>query len=145
MAAKPQGDIRNADDIFDDIVLIEQKLHLDGYNEGYFEGQLVGDVEGFKLGVERGKAFGQEVGFYHGFCSTMLMLQDEDCGSQRLVKVLQQMKTKLLKMENKGLDPQDQSLFDDLETVRAKFKQVSSLMNATPQYGSAPATSDHAF
>ena len=41
------------------------------------------------------------------------------------MKVLEKMKTKLEKIQGRSFDPQNQELFDDLEDVRSKFKQVS--------------------
>ena len=45
--------------------------------------------------------------------------------SIRFMKVLEKMKTKLEKIQGRRFDPQSQELFDDLEDVRSKFKQVT--------------------
>jgi len=137
MAARRGKSTTTDYDIFDDVVLIEQKLHSDGYNEGYFNGQLVGELEGFSIGIERGKSFGQEIGFYEGFASTLSLLFENEPKSKKLLKVLSQMNASIESICCRCIDPQDQDLFDDLEKVRAKFKQVSSMVNATPDYGNS--------
>eukprot|EP00112_Aurelia_sp_Birch-Aquarium-sp1_P015877 Seg3553.2 transcript_id=Seg3553.2/GoldUCD/mRNA.D3Y31 product="Oral cancer-overexpressed protein 1" protein_id=Seg3553.2/GoldUCD/D3Y31 len=124
---------------------MDRKLHSDGYNEGYFKGQILGEMEGFALGVERGKSFAQEVGFYDGFVSTLMTLYEQETKSIRLMKVLKKMKTKLDKIQGRTLDPQNQELFDDLEDIRSKFKQVSSMIDATPTYGGTSGTTDMSF
>ena len=44
--------------------------------------------------------------------------------SKRLLKTLNQMVTMIEKIQRRDIDPQNQDLFDDLEAIRAKFKQV---------------------
>ena len=44
--------------------------------------------------------------------------------SKKLLKVLSQMNASIESICCRCIDPQDQDLFDDLEKVRAKFKQV---------------------
>eukprot|EP00794_Sanderia_malayensis_P018047 gene18047-19856_t len=122
------------DDIFEDVVLIEQKLYKEGYQEGYYQGQLVGEKEGYALGIDRGKAFGQEVGFYDGLVETMRILY-ESKGKPRLNKLLNQMHQKIERIKAKPCDPQDQEIFDDLE-------DVMTIVDATPMYGQSSSEAD---
>ncbi|EDW77072.1 uncharacterized protein Dwil_GK22173 [Drosophila willistoni] len=53
-------------DLFDDIVLTEEKHARLGYNEGWSEGQAQGNSEGYKLGYAQGVQLGEELGSIYG-------------------------------------------------------------------------------
>ncbi len=42
----------------------------------------------------------------------------------RLIKVLKQMQKKIEEIKKSEINPQDQKMFDQLEDLRSKFKQV---------------------
>ena len=54
-------------DAFDTIILSENRLVEQGYEEGFVAGSREGEEEGYRLGAQKGSEIGQEVGFYIGF------------------------------------------------------------------------------
>ncbi|XP_062586253.1 protein LTO1 homolog [Saccostrea cucullata] len=116
----------NEDDIFHDIIMSEERFRQEGYNAGLSVGRQTGYQEGCKLGWEKGAAVGSEIGFYSGFCGILLEKFKDDDKKQRVCKVLQGV-LRLLE-ELPLIDPTNQELFDKLEKIRAKIKQVNSLL-----------------
>ncbi|XP_075358110.1 protein LTO1 homolog isoform X5 [Mycteria americana] len=57
-------------DMFDEIVMAEERFHGKGYQEGYAEGSHVGVVEGRRYGSLHGAKIGSEIGCYLGFALT---------------------------------------------------------------------------
>jgi len=53
---------RDINDLFDDIVLTEEKEARLGYEEGLKDGQEQGNEEGYKLGYAQGVSLGEELG-----------------------------------------------------------------------------------
>nr|XP_011433839.3 protein LTO1 homolog [Crassostrea gigas]XP_034332594.1 protein LTO1 homolog [Crassostrea gigas] len=122
------------DDIFHDIVMSEERFHQEGFSAGLNVGRQTGSQEGWKLGWQQGSAIGSEIGFYSGFCGILLeKLKDVD-NKQRVCKVLQGI---LATLDDLPLtDPTNQELFDKLEMVRAKVKQVNSLLSINLEFHS---------
>jgi len=122
-------------DAFDSIVMVEDRFRLHGFNDGFREGHEAGKDEGFQLGSEQGAKIGMEIGFYSGFVSTWMKLLSEESIRNQLhlsdKAVLSVEKfSKLLDSfsvdHHKTLDAQD------MNNLRAKFKQVASLLNMSP-------------
>ncbi|KAM9605807.1 protein LTO1 homolog isoform 4-T6 [Morphnus guianensis] len=65
MAAAPASS-----DMFDEIVMAEERFHGEGYQEGYAEGSHLGVVEGRRYGSLHGAKMGSEIGCYLGFALT---------------------------------------------------------------------------
>ncbi|XP_061176500.1 protein LTO1 homolog [Saccostrea echinata] len=116
----------NEDDIFHDIIMSEERFHQEGYSAGLSVGRERGCQEGCKLGWEKGAAIGSEIGFYSGFSGILLEKFKDDDKKQRVCKVLQGV-IKLIE-ELPLFDPTNEELFDKLEKIRAKIKQVNSLL-----------------
>ncbi|NXW04921.1 ORAV1 protein, partial [Fregetta grallaria] len=57
-------------DMFDEIVMAEDRFHGEGYQEGYAEGSHVGVAEGRRYGSLHGAKIGSEIGCYLGFALT---------------------------------------------------------------------------
>ncbi|CAC5426821.1 unnamed protein product [Mytilus coruscus] len=97
-----------------------------GYEAGFEAGKQSGYDEGFRLGWEKGSSIASEVGFYHGFIEELQTKIKDDDSKQRAFKVTET----LLKLitELSLDDPTNTLVFEKLENIRAKFKQVMSLL-----------------
>lgn len=60
------ADHRDINDIFDDIVLSEERINEEAYEKGLLEGKVSGNTDGYHLGYHRGAELGAELGFYYG-------------------------------------------------------------------------------
>ncbi|XP_075829048.1 protein LTO1 homolog isoform X1 [Microtus pennsylvanicus] len=54
-------------DMFDAVVMADERFHGEGYQEGYEEGSSLGIVEGRQYGTLQGAKIGSEIGCYRGF------------------------------------------------------------------------------
>ncbi|XP_023510388.2 protein LTO1 homolog isoform X1 [Equus caballus] len=54
-------------DMFDAIVMADDRFHGEGYQEGYEEGSTLGIIEGRQHGTLHGAKIGSEIGCYQGF------------------------------------------------------------------------------
>nr|XP_034346865.1 protein LTO1 homolog isoform X3 [Arvicanthis niloticus] len=54
-------------DIFDAVVMADERFHGEGYQEGYEEGSSLGIAEGKQYGMLHGAKIGSEIGCYRGF------------------------------------------------------------------------------
>lgn len=57
---------RDVNDIFDDIVLSEDRINEEGYQKGLADGKSIGNTDGYHLGYHRGAEIGAELGYYYG-------------------------------------------------------------------------------
>ncbi|ELU05312.1 hypothetical protein CAPTEDRAFT_227301 [Capitella teleta] len=112
----------------------EQGSHQDaGFAEGLQIGGKAGEDEGHRLGQVQGSKVGSEVGFYKGFASAWhnILLKDSSEKHRKKLKVLSQL---LGLIDGFPLqEPQDPSLQEKMEAMRAKYKQVSSLLGVVPE------------
>ncbi|XP_022079139.1 oral cancer-overexpressed protein 1 homolog [Acanthaster planci] len=116
------------EDIFDDVVMAEERFQEEGYREGFAAGKRAGEQEGFKMGQIKGREIGSEYGFYLGFVAMWLWLVKEDAGLARAktVKALETLHAMLASF--KVEDVTSESYWDDFRQIRDKFKQVVSLL-----------------
>ncbi|XP_025945112.1 oral cancer-overexpressed protein 1 isoform X2 [Apteryx rowi] len=113
-------------DMFDDIVMAEERFHGEGYQEGYAEGSHIGVVEGRRYGSLHGAKIGSEVGCYLGFALTWqcLLHKCTDEKNSKKTKVLDSLIGMIRKFPYE--DPTYDKLQEDLEKIRGKFKQLFS-------------------
>ncbi|CAG9854557.1 unnamed protein product [Phyllotreta striolata] len=57
---------KDINDVFNDILFLEEKVIDEAYEEGYKIGAAQGNKEGYHLGYHRGAEIGSEVGYYLG-------------------------------------------------------------------------------
>lgn len=92
----------------------------------------MGETEGRRYGLANGAKLGSEVSFYKGFTITWksLLQNNPDTKNSKRLKVLNSM----LEMVHSFPydDPTNDRLQEDLEKMRAKFKQICSLLNIQP-------------
>ncbi|XP_069078005.1 protein LTO1 homolog isoform X2 [Pleurodeles waltl] len=122
------------DDMFDSIVMAEERFHGEGYDEGYSEGVHAGLIEGHEYGAMNGAKIGSEIGFYLGFALTWRSIlhsqNNEDDKLSKKLKVLDSLEG-IIK-ECPWEDATNDKLQENLDKARGKFKQLCSLLNIQP-------------
>ncbi|XP_072719704.1 protein LTO1 homolog isoform X2 [Ciconia boyciana] len=110
-------------DMFDEIVMAEERFHGKGYQEGYAEGSHVGAVEGRRYGSLHGAKIGSEIGCYLGFALTWqcLLPKCTDEKNSKKIRALDSLIGMIQKFPYE--DPTYDKLQEDLEKIRGKFKQ----------------------
>ncbi|NXI42307.1 ORAV1 protein, partial [Galbula dea] len=116
-------------DMFDEIVMAEERFHGEGYQEGYAEGSHIGVVEGRRYGSLHGAKIGSEIGCYLGFALTWqcLLQKGPDDKNSKKIKALESLAGMVQRFPYE--DPTYEKLQEDLEKIRGKFKQVCSMLN----------------
>ncbi|XP_074131348.1 protein LTO1 homolog isoform X1 [Sminthopsis crassicaudata] len=132
-------------DLFDAIVMAEERYRGEGFQEGYAEGRCVGLAEGRRAGVVRGASVGSEIGSYRGFALTWKRLLSESTSDKDRKKA--KMLDALLGMVQRFpyADPSHGQLHEDLDRIRGKFKQVCSVLSVQPDFHVSPAGSALSF
>lgn len=111
-----------------------KKFHVEGYREGFDEGTRQGMVDGRKHGASHGAKLSMEVSFYYGFGITWkcLLQNNTDMKARKRLKVLESLLGLIQKFPHE--EPQYEHLQEDMEKVRAKFRQVCSLLNVPTDF-----------
>ncbi|XP_066439527.1 protein LTO1 homolog [Eleutherodactylus coqui] len=126
--------MESADDLFEGIVMCEERYHGEGYEEGFAEGNHVGETEGKQYGALYGARAGSELGCYLGFASTwrLLLSPTTDEKQSKKIKTLDS----LIKMIQSFPtdDPTNDKLQDELSRIRGKVKQLCSMLNIQPDF-----------
>lgn len=121
------------DDPFDSIVLAEERTYRQAYEEGLLAGRAKAEREGRATGMVRGAALGQELGYYWGLllASKVACINSSNKKTDRAAKEISRLVDMLESIAARAdiVDPADQAFFDEVDHVRAKFKQVASLLN----------------
>ncbi|XP_010634032.1 protein LTO1 homolog isoform X3 [Fukomys damarensis] len=113
----------DSQDMFDAIVMADERFHGEGYQEGYEEGSSLGMIEGRQYGTLHGAKIGSEIGCYQGFALVWKCLL-RSCASEkdsRKMKVLESLIGMIQKFPYD--DPTYNKLHEDLDKIRGKFKQ----------------------
>ncbi|KAJ4980377.1 hypothetical protein NE237_031214 [Protea cynaroides] len=120
------SDSKYNEDIFDSSLKLEE-THLDeGYKDGFHEGLVLGQQEGRDVGLKVGFEVGEEIGFYRGCVDVWnsAIRADPSCLTPHVQKNVKQME-ELIKVYP-ILDPENESVQDVMNSLRAKFKAVSA-------------------
>lgn len=117
------------EDLFDSIFMADERFRGEGYREGFEQGTNRGLQEGRRHGALHGAKLSAEVSFYFGFALTWkhLLQNNTNPKSRKRVKALEAL---LSLLEQTHLDdPQTEQLKEDMDKLRAKFRQVCSMLN----------------
>lgn len=112
---------------------LEKKHVKEGYQMGYEKGQLAGQEEGYSQGLLEGAKRGSEVGFYGGSAMTLIQLlknkeATEEGNNKHSTKILTKLNELLELVEN--FPKENETLCEDkLNTLRIKYKHVTSMLN----------------
>uniref|UniRef100_A0A2K5C9Z5 LTO1 maturation factor of ABCE1 n=1 Tax=Aotus nancymaae TaxID=37293 RepID=A0A2K5C9Z5_AOTNA len=127
-------------DMFDAIVMADERFHGEGYREGYEEGSSLGVTEGRQHGRLHGAKIGSEIGCYQGFAFAWKCLL-HSCTTEkdsRKMKVLESLIGMIQKFPYD--DPTYDKLHEDLDKIRGKFKQVHFHVCLLSSAGNMPVT-----
>ncbi|KAM4592654.1 protein LTO1 homolog [Odontesthes bonariensis] len=122
------------DDLFDNILLADERFRDEGYQEGFEKGTQRGLRDGHRHGASHGAKLSSEISFYYGFALTWkcLLQHNTDEKSRKRVKALEVL---IGLIQNSHLDdPQSMKLQDNTEKLRAKFRQVCSMLNVPTDF-----------
>lgn len=120
---------KDINDLFDEIVFVEDRLIAVGYKEGFEKGSQEGKQEGVELGFAKGIEIGQEIGFYVGFTQGWikhLSSQTENKKSEKVIANLEKLNNLAKDFPSDNL--KDVDVVEKLDTMRAKFKTICSLL-----------------
>ena len=120
--------------VFEDIALYEDKASKSGFDLGYREGLLCGREEGRRLGFTKGMELGCEIGEINGFismCKTQHMVFS-DLQKPRVKKLIQDLEALIAKFPRENT--KDMNFAESLMLIRARFKQLQSLLHIGTQH-----------
>lgn len=120
----PQKDIN---DVFDDLLFVEERLIETGYKEGFNESSSLENTEAYHLGYHRGAEFGAEIGYYKGIVEYFLhsdgVVQDK--------KVLEKLEALNQSLENfPKTNVENVDIFGVFSKIRAQFKKICALLKS---------------
>ncbi|XP_076445631.1 protein LTO1 homolog [Babylonia areolata] len=135
MAAVPDTMDVVDDDFLDAVFMNESRCQDEGYQEGRGEGRRKGLEEGFRLGCQKGCEIGTELGFYLGYAGTIRQQAENSKNQQRVLKSVDNL-VRLIEAFPLT-DPKNPNLHDQVQAIRAKFKQITSLLDIRTEFKSA--------
>uniref|UniRef100_A0A671QE51 LTO1 maturation factor of ABCE1 n=1 Tax=Sinocyclocheilus anshuiensis TaxID=1608454 RepID=A0A671QE51_9TELE len=117
--------VSSSDDLFDSIIMADDRFHDEGYQEGFVEGTRQGTIRGF---------FFFQVSFYYGFALAFkyLLQNSSDVQARKRLKAMESLIGLIQNFPYE--DPQYEKLQEDMERARAKFRQVCSLLNVATDF-----------
>lgn len=126
-----QNELLGIDDInkaLFSVLLSEEKVLRDGYEEGFRRGVCEGRSEGFHLGYHRGCELGYEIGFYKGFVQMIKHSIEKDCNKypDRVTEAV----AKLIKLidEFPLNNVEDSDLITLRDEIRGRYKRLCSML-----------------
>ncbi|XP_071768329.1 protein LTO1 homolog [Centroberyx gerrardi] len=122
------------DDLFESVFMTENRLFQEGYREGFEKGTQRGLRDGRRHGASHGATMSTEISFYYGFAiAWKCILQDNtDAKSRKRVKAVEALLHLVQKSPHEN--PQSPKLQEDMDKLRAKFRQVCSLLNVPADF-----------
>ncbi|XP_075867371.1 protein LTO1 homolog [Nelusetta ayraudi] len=117
------------DDIFHSITMADERFRGEGYRDGFEKGTRRGHQDGRRHGASHGARLSSEISFYDGFAFTWkcLLQNNTDVKSKKRLKAVQSLLVLIQNLHHD--DPQSEKLQEDMEKVRAKFRQVCSMLS----------------
>ncbi|XP_039986961.1 protein LTO1 homolog isoform X2 [Xiphias gladius] len=119
------------EDLFDSILLADERFRGEGYREGFEKGTRRGLQDGRRHGASHGAKLSTEISFYYGFAITWkcLLQNNKDVKSRKRMKALEALLG--LIQNSPHDDPKSAKLQEDMEKLRAKFRQDRPQSSAT--------------
>ncbi|XP_075228953.1 uncharacterized protein LOC142328796 [Lycorma delicatula] len=114
--------------VFDDIVLSENNVLQQSFEEGYQNGLKEGQLEGFHLGYHRGCELGYEIGYYKGFIrvSSSLLKKSGFQPSEKVTDALLKFKELVDKFPKHNAN--DSDIISMRDEIRVRYKRICSLL-----------------
>lgn len=123
-----------SEDLFDPIIMADNRCYVEGYHEGFEKGIRQWTLEGRRHGARHGAKVSTELSFYYGFAVTWkcLLQNNTDVKSRKRVKALDSLIGQMEKFPHD--DAQAQDLLENVGKVRAKFRQVCAMLNVPTDF-----------
>lgn len=124
---------KDINEVFDDILLSEEKIIKKSYDDGFSIGASQGNPEGYHLGYHRGAEIGAELGFYSGILETYW--NDLGTASESTSQKIESLKTLKSIIDNfphTNVDNVD--IVEVLNNIRARFKKVCAQLKINIKY-----------
>jgi flagellar biosynthesis/type III secretory pathway protein FliH len=112
----------DTNDLFDDILLSEDRAAERGFKTGYVDGKEAGEEEGLKIGVKNGFEIGLELGLCLADAKSILNSDSSDENSKRVASELIELIDQI-----KSADVEKDVFVDTLEIIRSKKKLFAAV------------------
>ncbi|KAG5676348.1 hypothetical protein PVAND_006190 [Polypedilum vanderplanki] len=113
-------------DVFEQILLSEERIAEESYKQGFEKGVSEGNLEAYHIGFHRGAEIGAELGFYLGVLENHKIPAPID---EKVTHLISQLKSIIEQFPRVNCDSFD--LFESLNTIRAQFKKLTALLKIT--------------
>ncbi|XP_053576542.1 protein LTO1 homolog isoform X2 [Bombina bombina] len=122
----------SAEDLFEGIVMCEERFRGEGYLDGFAEGNHVGESEGKQYGTIYGSRVGSELGCFLGFATTWRQLLTHS-SEEKHSKKIKALDSLIRMIEDFSCDdPTNDKLQESMTRIYGKVKQVCSMLNIQP-------------
>ncbi|CAG9582968.1 unnamed protein product [Danaus chrysippus] len=113
-------------DALDSIVLIENSLCKESYDEGYKIGYEAGNPEGYHLGYHRGAELGRKLGYYFGVVTKHIENKDSLSIPEKVLKQLEKVRDLINSFPQ--TNSEDHDILNLAENIRAQYKRACALL-----------------
>lgn len=120
----PQKDIN---DVFDDLLFVEERLIEEGYQEGFNVSSTQENTEAYHLGYHRGAEFGAEIGYYKQIVEYFLNL-DSVAHDKKLHEKIEALNLSLENFPKTNVENVD--IFGVFSRIRAQFKKICVVLKS---------------
>lgn len=120
--SRNQAEERDINDLFDDIVLIEENCAAAGYQEGFSIGCKKGNEEGYRLGYEQGLSLGSELAEIYGKIVALQQVQHPE----KVRRALNQLREAINKFPRENR--RDADIIGSLENIRLLYKKLCVML-----------------
>lgn len=122
---------RDINDIFDDIILSEEKVAEEEYQKGFNAAVVGGNLEGYHLGYHRGAELGAELGYYDGVLRAHLTNTPNERAQKVIATCLE-----LIEQFPRTNDEQ-YDILQLADNIRAQFRKSCALLKINGKYPEA--------
>ncbi|EDV98213.1 protein LTO1 homolog [Drosophila grimshawi] len=119
---------RDINDLFDDIVLTEEKHARQGYEEGISEGRTQGNHEGYQLGYAQGVQLGAELGAIYG----QVVAQQQQQHTEKVQRTLHQLRQLIEQFPRSNDDP-EADIIGAIEHIRNTHRRFCAQLGNKQQ------------
>eukprot|EP01125_Pyxidicula_operculata_P004397 TRINITY_DN1673_c0_g1_i1.p3 TRINITY_DN1673_c0_g1~~TRINITY_DN1673_c0_g1_i1.p3 ORF type:complete len:138 (+),score=12.36 TRINITY_DN1673_c0_g1_i1:25-438(+) len=119
-------------DPFDSILNLEEQFIKEGEKDGTIDGKRNAETEGYSAGFNFGWEIAEEIGYYAGCTEGWICLSETTKKiPPRTKKVLLTLKQVIKELH---LDPENQNVTEQMDTIRNKFKLVTTQLGVANKY-----------